>query len=227
MKVVVAEGTSQAAYVIDSFREHGHELVVINSSHETAQDLATTHHVPVYVGRPWRRFALEEAGVKGADLFIALSPSDMDNFASCLMAKNLFSVKKVICLVDNPAKVDLFKKLGIDSVICSTYLLANSILSEATLRKMIKSLAMEDESFAMVESTVSVEDRIANMKIMDMNFPSYASIAAIVRNHQMIVPNGSVILYPEDKLYVVAASENEEKLMAFLKEEKDHGEATR
>ena len=29
MKVVVAEGTSQAAYVIDSFREHGHELVEV------------------------------------------------------------------------------------------------------------------------------------------------------------------------------------------------------
>ncbi len=227
MKVVIAEGSSQAAYVVDSFKEHGHELVVINSSHEVAEELATNHHVPVYVGHPWRRFALEESGAKDADLFIALSSNDMNNFASCLMAKNVFGVKKVICLVDNPANVELFKKLGIDSVICSTYLLANSILGEATLKKMIKTLAMEDETFAMVESTVSEEDRIANMKIMDMQFPSYASIAAIVRQHKMIVPNGSVILYPGDKLYVVAGYENQEALMSFLKEEKKHGEDAR
>ena len=221
MKIVVAEGSNQAAYIIDMFRSEGHELVVINSSHEVAENLAVAHQVNVYFGKPWRRFALEEAGVEGADLFIALSPSDMDNYASCRMAKSLFGVKKTICLVDNPANVDLFKELGIDAVICSTYLLANSVKSESSLRKMIKSLAMEDESFLMVESTVSEEDRIAGMRIMDMGFPPYASIAAIVRLDRMIVPNGSVVLLPGDKLYTVTARENEEALMGFLKEGKD------
>lgn len=221
MKIVVAEGSNQAAYIIDMFRSEGHELVVINSSHEVAENLAIAHQVNVYFGKPWRRFALEEAGAEGADLFIALSPSDMDNYASCRMAKSLFGVKKTICLVDNPANVELFKGLGIDAVICSTYLLANSVKSESSLRKMIKSLAMEDESFLMVESTVSEEDRIAGMRIMDMGFPPYASIAAIVRLDRMIVPNGSVNLLPGDKLYTVTARENEEALMGFLKEGKD------
>ena len=92
MKIVVAEGSNQAAYIIDMFRSEGHELVVINSSHEVAENLAIAHQVNVYFGKPWRRFALEEAGAEGADVFIALSSSDMDNYASCRMAKSLFGV---------------------------------------------------------------------------------------------------------------------------------------
>jgi hypothetical protein len=67
-----------------------------------SQRIAHKEHISVLVGYPWRNFILEEAGVHDADVFISLSEKDTDNYASCILAKKIFNVKKCICVVNNP-----------------------------------------------------------------------------------------------------------------------------
>ena len=54
---------------------------------------------------------------------------------------------------------------------------------------------------------------------MDLDFPKFASIAAIYRNYRVIIPNGQVELKPRDKLLVVVSKEDEQKMLDFLKGE--------
>ena len=83
MKIVVAGGNAEAEYIISMLKGKGTELVVINGSKEVANKIVKRQKVPVYVGSPWRRYALEESNAYDADAFIALSSSDTDNYASC------------------------------------------------------------------------------------------------------------------------------------------------
>jgi trk system potassium uptake protein TrkA len=219
MKIVIANGSKQAAFIIGMFKSKENQLVVINSSRSFANELAHKEHISVLVGSPWRNFVLEEAGVHDADVFISLSDKDTDNYASCILAKKIFNVKKCICVVNNPENVELYKKLGIDSVISSTYLLAQSIKSESSMESLIKTLTLENNKIVVSEITVLSRYRIVNKRIMDIDFPKYASISAIYRNFTVIIPNGQVEIKAKDILLVVCAPEDQKRIYNFIQQE--------
>jgi trk system potassium uptake protein len=219
MKIVIANGSKQAAFIITMFKNKENQLIVINSSRSFANELAHKEHISVLVGSPWRNFVLEEAGVHDADVFISLSEKDTDNYASCILAKKIFNVKKCICVVNNPENVELYKKLGIDSVISSTYLLAQSIKSESSMESLIKTLTLENNKIVVSEIPVLSRYRIVNKRIMDIDFPKYASISAIYRNFTVIIPNGQVEIKAKDILLVVCEPDDQKRIYNFIQQE--------
>lgn len=217
MQIVIANGNREAAYVISSFQEDKrNHILVINSDPEVADYLTSHLGVSVYVGNPWRMYVLEECNVYDADLFISLSEKDTDNYAACLLAKQAFNVKKCICVVSNPANVDLYKKLGIDSVISSTYLLTQNIKNESGEGALVRSMNLDSENIVMVEATLLSKYRICGRAIKDIGFPSYANIAYIVRQGNFIIPKGNVVLCRHDSLVISCAKENEKDLTRYL-----------
>jgi trk system potassium uptake protein TrkA len=220
MKIVIANGGKAATFIIEMFKSRDNELIVINSSRAQAQAIMKQEHITVFVGSPWRSYVLEGAGVADADVFIALCDKDTDNYASCILAKRLFNVRKCICVVNNPENVETYKRLGVDSVISSTYLLAQSIKSESSVESLIKTLSLENNKINVIEAVVLTKYRIANRRIMDIDFPKYASIAAIYRNYQITIPNGQIVLRPKDTLLVVTAPENQKKILDYIQQEK-------
>lgn len=217
MIVVIANGNLEAAYVIDSFKEDKHnKIIVINSDKEVAEYLMKRQHVSVYVGNPWRIYALEEAGVYDADLFISLSDNDTDNYVSCILAKKVFNVRKCICVVKNPDNVEIYKKLGIDSVISSTYLLTQNIKTESLEGNLIRSMNLDSNKIVMVEATLLSKYRICNKAIMDIHFPPYANIAYIMRDNEFIIPKGNVVLKPRDTLVIACDKTDEVSLKKYL-----------
>lgn len=222
MKIVVAGGDSSAEFIVSMFSGKGNELVVVNGDRQIAELLLKRCRVPVTHGDPSRKYILEEAGAYDADVFISLCAKDTDNFAVCVLAKKVFNAKKVICVVNNPKNVDLYKELGIDSVLSSTYLLAESIQSESSVESLVKTLSIDNNKIAVTEFTVLSKHRVAHKKIRDIKFPTaIASIAAIKRNFEVIIPNGEVELLPMDVLLFVCSPKNASKVTSFLKKEVD------
>ncbi|MCH3909955.1 MAG: NAD-binding protein [Bacilli bacterium] len=219
MKIVIANGNRQASFIIEMFKKKENQLIVINSSRSLANELTKKEHISVYVGSPWRNYALEEAGVHDADVFISLCEKDTDNYACCILAKKVFNVKKCICVVNNPDNVELYKKLGIDSVISSTYLLAQNIKTESSMESLIKTLSLENDKIIVIEAPVLSKYQIAGKKLMDINFPKYASISAIYRNFSVIIPNGQVEIRPKDILLIVCAPKDQKKILSFIQME--------
>ena len=226
MKVVIAGGTSQAEFIISMFKGKDNHLIVINPDKEVADNLVKRCRVPVLVGQPWRKYTLEEADAYDSDVFISLCEKDTDNYASCTLAKKVFAAKKTICVVNNPNNVELYKRLGLDSVISSTYLLAQSIRGESSLTSIIKTLSLDNDKINVVEAVILSKYSICFRAIKDIHFPRYASIAAIYRNCQIIIPSGMVVLQPKDTLLMVTAPGNIKKLLAYVQQEREGGLAT-
>ena len=220
MKIVIANGTAEAAFIIRMFKSPENELVVINADRQYAETLMNRENIPVFVGQPWRNFVLQDAGAHDADVFISLSDKDTDNYATCMLAKKIFNAKKCICVVRNPGNVDLYKKLGVDSVISSTYLLAQSVKSESSMEELIKTLSLENDKIVLIEAVILSKYRIAGQKLMNIDFPKFANISCIYRNPQIIIPNGQTIIEAKDTLVIACAPENQEKVLAFVRQEK-------
>ena len=224
MKIVIAGGTHEAEYIVHMFHKRGNKLVVINPSKDEASLLLERESVRVYVGDPWKGHVLEEADAENADLFISLCDRDTDNYVTCQNAKKRFGAKRCICVVNNPNNVELYKRLGVDSVISSTYLLGNSVQNESSVEDIIRSVAFDNNQVMMIEMKVLPKFKIAEKKIMDLDFPKYASISCIVRNGEVIIPNGQVAVHANDKLMIVCSPMDQKRLTAWLKLEKSEEE---
>lgn len=219
MKIVVAGGSYEAEYIVSMLRGKENELIVINPSKEVASGIVKRLKTPVYVGSPWRKYALEEANAYDADAFIALSNNDADNYASCLLAKTVFNTKKCVCVVSNPKNVQIYTELGIDSVISSSYLLGQSIKNESSVEDLFKTLSLENGKIVMIEAVVLSKFKIANRMLKDIRFPNYASICCIERFPEVIIPKGDTYIEPKDKLFVICKSADQRKVMAFISQE--------
>jgi len=220
MKIVIAGGRHAADYIIKKFKSSSNKLIVINESREIAQYLTKSNRIPVFFGEPYKYFVLDEAHVEDADIFIALGNVDTDNYVSCLLAKKVFNVKKCICIVNNPKNVDVFRDLGIDSVVSSTQLLATSVLNESSLENLIKTMSLEDEQIVLSEVVVKATYDIANKRIADINFPKTGNISCIYRKPSVIIPNGSTIILPKDKLLVVTTPAHQKEVLNFIQKDK-------
>ena len=220
MKIVIAGGDHAADYIIKKFKSSSNKLIIINEKRDVAQYLTKANRIPVFYGQPYKYFVLEEANVEDADVFIALGNVDTDNYVSCLLAKKVFNVKKCICTVNNPKNVDLYRELGIDSVISSTQLLASSVMNESSLEDLIKTMSLEDEQIVLTEVVIRPNYSIVNKRIADIHFPKEGNISCIYRKPTVIIPNGSTIILPKDKMLIVSTPKNQKDILNFVQKVK-------
>lgn len=216
MKIVIAGGNQSADYIVKTFKKVRNKIIVINASKDVVSYITKSNQIPAFYGEPYKREILDKAHIEGADLFIALGEKDTDNLVSCLLAKRVYGVKKCICIVSNPKNVDLFRSLGLDSVISSSYLLASSIINESSLEKLTKSMSFQDDKIVLSEVVVKDNYAICHKMIMDINFPKTGTISCIYRKPQVIIPNGKTLILPFDKLFVVSSKKDQESLINFV-----------
>ncbi len=69
-------------------------------------------------------------------------------------------------------------------------------------------LLSEPMNSEFAEFTISAENMIAGMKIIDLGFPRNARIALIKREGKYLVPDGMTVIEPDDRLFVLAGSKN-------------------
>lgn len=216
MKIVVAGGRHEADFIVKMFKEDHHELIVINQDRAFAEYISSSNNVPVFPGDPTKAYVMGDASINGADVLIALSESDTDNYVICVTAKKQFQVKKTVSIVRNPKNVELFKRLGVDSVISSTYMLGQVIKNESSIDNITKTLSIEDEKIVVIEIGVEADYRLVNQPIKKIEFPRNINISCVYRDPHVIIPNGSTIIRPGDKLIVISTPSEQDEIIEFL-----------
>jgi len=220
MRIVIAGGKHQADFLIKMFKAEKHQLTVINKDEQFSDYISTENDIPVFQSDPSKAYALSDADIDGSDIVIALSDKDTENYVICKLAKKLFHVKKCVCIVSNPKNVHIFKTLGIDSVISSTYLLGQTVKTEINIERWFKTLSIEDDKIVMTEIEVEKDFAIVNKKLMDIKFPKNINISCVFRDPDVIIPNGQTLIKSEDKLILISKPQEQDEIINFIRKKK-------
>lgn len=212
MKIVIAGGKTKADFLIRSLLGKKHQLIVINDDADYCAYLARIHNIQVIHGDPCKGYVLEDAEIEGADIILALKPSDADNLAICQTAKRLFQVKRTVAIVSNPKCVDIFKRLGVNTAISATYMVANYIEQASAIDNLVNTLSVENQ-IVLTELMINDSSLVCNKKIMDINFDEDIIISCILRGTDMIVPKGKTVILPNDKLIILSTSQMQPKVI--------------
>lgn len=94
----------------------GHQLSVIDKNARAFERLPPGFEAKTVVGLGFDREVLEEAGIRQADAFIAVSSGDNSNIVSARVAREHYHVPMVIARIFDPTRAEIYERLNIPTV---------------------------------------------------------------------------------------------------------------
>ena len=159
---------------------------------------------------------LKEEGIQDADAFVAVTNSSEANIFACLAAKR-FGVRKTIADVENLDYIPMAEGLDIGTVLNKKTIAASYIyqmLLDASVRGVHNLTSADAE---IVEFVAKEDSPITRRIVKDLNLPSEANIAGIVRAGEGILVNGDTQIIANDLVVVFCKSHVIRYLERFFK----------
>ena len=94
----------------------GHSVTIIDKRHDAFDKLPPGFEARQIVGLGFDRDVLEEAGIKEAGAFVAVSNGDNSNIVSARIAREHYHVPKVIARIYDPRRAEIYDRLNITTV---------------------------------------------------------------------------------------------------------------
>lgn len=212
MKIVLAGAGEVGKHLSKILAYDSHDVTVIDVEESELASLSSHLDILTIKGSALSISVLMEAKAHECDLFIAVTHFPEMNVASSVIAKKL-GAKKTIARVRDPQlledkNVQLFKEIGIDSIIYPQALAAQEIS-----RFVQQSATREFFDFAdgllslfviKIEETSSVVGKYLHEIVSDQEDLENFRIIMIKRNFSTIIPRGDDICEPNDILYIIS-----------------------
>src|SRR3954471_4714641 len=94
----------------------GHNVVIIDKNATAFDRLPPGFDARTIVGLGFDRDVLEEAGIKEADAFIAVSNGDNSNIVSARVAREHYHVARVVARIYDPKRAEIYERLDIPTI---------------------------------------------------------------------------------------------------------------
>ncbi|MDR1101889.1 MAG: TrkA family potassium uptake protein [Clostridiales bacterium] len=225
VKIVIAGGKQKADFLINMLLDKGFEPVVINEDSAQCEYLAKKYRIPVIWGNPAKLYTLYDANIEGSDIMIALHYGDADNLAICQAAEKLFGIKKTVAVVSNPKNVEVFRKLGVKTVISATYTVSNIIEQASIVGNIVNTLPIEDDKVVITRLLIDENSPVIGMQIKDIPLPENVIISCIIRQTGITVPNGQTVITKDDKLMIISDPSLQRKVLEIMTGSRKKSEA--
>ena len=234
MKILIV-GSGQVGYFLcERFSREGHEVTLVD--HDQAAVERTQDHLNVLgvVGNGASAEILEEAGIKHADIFIAVTNTDEVNILACLLARE-YCAKVLIARTRNieftTHKAVLSKeKLGIDLLINPENAVAEELSKLACNSKAFDVVEFADGDILFQGYRIDDDSPLCNLtmaELGDLRGMYRFVIAAITRGDTTIIPHGDDSIQAGDRIYIFALKKELPALNYLLQSTADKQKTSR
>jgi len=126
MKVVILGCGRVGAYLAKSLTADGHQVTMIDANRVSLSRLGDDFPGKIVIGTGIDEDVLNQADIKEADAFVAVTNGDNTNVMAAQVAKEIFGVPRVICRIYDPLRAEFYATLGLETI-CPTLMGANAI----------------------------------------------------------------------------------------------------
>lgn len=221
MKIIIIGNGKVGFTLARQLSGEEHDLTLIDKDADALRSADSVLDILCIEGSGASIQILHEAGVKDADLAIAVTGSDELNIVCCLIAKKL-GAKHTVARVRSPEyfrEANLLKKeIGMDMIINPEYAAAQEIS-----RVLRAPAAFSVETFArglveMIGFPIQEGDGLAGMSLFEYNkrHPNGVLLCAVVRGDEVYVPNGRFVPHVGDRAYVIGSQSEMNKFFRLL-----------
>ncbi len=224
MRILIAGGGQAAGLVAARLIREGNEVVIVEENRERCQQLEETLDIKVVHGNASSIGTLHQAGLRDAEMLIALTSVDQVNVLVCLIAQIESSAKvKVARLrtheVEHWRRICKEAGLHIDLIIHPETEIADRILRVVKVPGVSDIIDFAEGRVKLFGMNIDSNSWTAGETVEDLDKagpPKNSLIALIFRGQQVIIPHGPEVLRPGDHIYIVTTTEELEDVYRFM-----------
>ncbi|EHR79564.1 potassium transporter TrkA [Thermococcus litoralis DSM 5473] len=229
---IVIMGAGRVGYLVAKMLENeGHDVTIIDIDKERAKELSFLINGLVIEGDATDHKTLEEANVKQADAFAALTGRDDANILACILAKHLNPEVKTVLRISKPKNKEVFERVEdlkkyFDVVISPEEIAANYIFRSLTTPGFDRVL-FPREGAEIVKFRLDDESEISEKSVKDLNLPRDSLIVAIYdEKGNLTIPSGDTKLPKKGEVVVFAKNSVLNEIKKIFEQKKSSGEQT-
>ncbi len=181
-----------------------HEVTVIDKQAEAFYRYPPGDGARTVVGLGFDRDTLEEAGIKEADAFIAVSSGDNSNIVSARVALEHYHVPRVIARIYDPRRAEIYERLNIPTVATTKWGVKQiQLMLFHDRREVRESLGGGD----LVRVRVPVPEHLIGKPATSVNVNGKILAVAVSRMGGGFIPTSSSTFKEGDYMSVVMAKD--------------------
>jgi trk system potassium uptake protein TrkA len=218
--VVVVGAGKVGVFITADLLANGHQVVVVERS---AEQVDRRRHGDTLAGATWvvadacevSEFARAQPEL--ADVVLAVTGDDEDNLVVSLLAKQEFAVPRVLARVNHPSNEWMFDEMwGVDVAVSAPHLLSALVEEAVSVGTLVRLMQVAGGKARLVEVTLSDTSPLLGRRIVDAGFPRGASVVAIVRSGDVVVPRGDTSFHVADEVIMLVTDDAEAAVTALL-----------
>jgi trk system potassium uptake protein TrkA len=197
----------------------GHDVVIIDKKPEAFDRLPPGFDARTIVGLGFDRDILEEAGIKEADAFIAVSNGDNSNIVSARVALEHYHVPNVIARIYDPQRAEIYQRLNIPTVATTTWGVKQIMMMLTHPREEIKESLVGGDLFRM---RVQVPDHLIGKSVSQLNEEGKVLVAGVDRMGSGFIPVPSSTFQQGDIVQLILQKDGLDILDEMLAPASEH-----
>ena len=161
---------------------------------------------------------LNEENIDGSDVFCALTNHDEVNIISSMLAKRL-GARKVMALINRAAYVDLVQSNTIDIAISPQQATIGSLLAHVRKGDVVLVHSLRRGAAEAIEAIAHGNEsssKVVGKRIQDIDLPQGTTIAAIVRNDNVLMAKKKTIIETNDHVILILSNKKHVKKVESL-----------
>ncbi len=218
MKIIIAGCGKIGETIVKSLVEEGHDILIVDNDDSVIQEITNIFDVMGICGNCVDSDVLEEAGVRTAELFIAVTDSDELNMLSCFLAKKM-GAQNTVARIRTPEYNDksLFvmkTNLEISMPINPERLAARELFNILKFPSAVKLETFSHRNMEMAEVVLREDSPLDGVKLSDIQakFKANVLVCCVQRDEEIFISDGSFVLRGGDRIGIVASHTELEKL---------------
>jgi trk system potassium uptake protein len=216
MRVLVVGAGKVGWNLTRELLEKGHDVTVIEIDHDRYLVVEQELEHRILLGDASELWVLDRAGIANAEMVIAVTGDDEDNMLICQVAKEKYSVDRIIARVNNPRNREHFELLGIRPYVSATDLMLRLIEHEVPRYGLVHLLDLPEERLEIIEMLLGADSPVLGKRLADLDLPEGSLLISVLRGGGGFVPTGQTVLEAGDEVLAVLNPEIEPELTSYL-----------
>jgi len=145
---------------------------------------------------------LIEENIEDMDVFLALTNDDEDNILAAMLAKRL-GARKVMCIVNRSAYVDLIQMGTIDIALSPHQITIGALLTHLRRGEMVSVHSLRRgaaEAIEVIARGDANTSRVVGRRIDKLSLPPGTTVGAILRNEEILIAHHDTVIEADDHI---------------------------
>ena len=208
---VMIIGGGKIGYSLAKELENDYKIKLVDSNKQKCKELSKKLDKTIVLsGSATDEDLLKSENISNIDIFCALTDDDETNLMSSLIAKKM-GAKKTMIILNNPSYLGLVPGF-IDIYIAPYRLTVSSVLQDLRESDVTQDVLLKmDTGAEAIEGVVHANEFTSNLfgkSVKEIPLPEGASIGAVVRHGDLIMPDSNVELCLNDHLIIFLANKD-------------------